>query len=456
MTTNPRILLVDDDTDILRLLSIRLGTSGYEVLSVESAEIALARIQNFHPHLVITDLQMENMDGMALFEHLHESHPALPVIILTAHGTIPDAIQATKKGVYAYLTKPFDGKQLLETVQNGVISGGGISANDVAPEENSWRAEIIGHSAIMQTLLNQAKLVAASEASVFIQSESGTGKELLAKAIHKASPRHENPFIAVNCAAIPEQLLESELFGHAKGAFTGASSSHKGLVHMANEGTLFLDEIGDMPLTFQAKLLRLLQEREIRPVGSTKTLPVDIRIISATHRDLETSVQDGTFRKDLYYRLNVVMLEIPPLVERREDIPLLAKHFLRLICEKSKLDSKQFSADALTELVSADWPGNVRQLYNIAEQCSALSPSPIIPVALVKKALKGNSNEILPFAAARARFEREYLIQLLQMTDGNVTKATRLAHRNRTEFYKLLSRHHLEPKLFRKLKQSEA
>lgn len=456
MTTNPRILLVDDDTDILRLLSIRLGTSGYEVLSVESAEIALARIQNFHPHLVITDLQMENMDGMALFEHLHESHPALPVIILTAHGTIPDAIQATKKGVYAYLTKPFDGKQLLETVQNGVISGGGISANDVAPEENSWRAEIIGHSAIMQTLLNQAKLVAASEASVFIQSESGTGKELLAKAIHKASPRHENPFIAVNCAAIPEQLLESELFGHAKGAFTGASSSHKGLVHMANKGTLFLDEIGDMPLTFQAKLLRLLQEREIRPVGSTKTLPVDIRIISATHRDLETSVQDGTFRKDLYYRLNVVMLEIPPLVERREDIPLLAKHFLRLICEKSKLDSKQFSADALTELVSADWPGNVRQLYNIAEQCSALSPSPIIPVALVQKALKGNSNEILPFAAARARFEREYLIQLLQITDGNVTQATRLAHRNRTEFYKLLSRHHLEPKLFRKLKQSEA
>jgi len=223
---------------------------------------------------------------------------------------------------------------------------------------------------------------------------------------------------------------------------------------MANEGTLFLDEIGDMPLTFQAKLLRLIQEREIRPVGSTQTLPVDIRIISATHQDLENAVKDGTFREDLYYRLNVVMLELPPLVERREDIPLLAKHFLQLICEKSNMDTKQFSADALTELVSADWPGNVRQLFNVAEQCSALSPSCIIPVALVRKALKGNSNEILPFADARARFEREYLIQLLQITDGNVTQATQLAHRNRTEFYKLLSRHHLEPKLFRKLKQS--
>ena len=454
MTANPRILLVDDDTDILRLLSIRLGTSGYEVISVESAEKALARIHDFHPHLVITDLQMEKMDGMALFEQLHESHPTLPVIILTAHGTIPDAIQATKKGVFAYLTKPFNGKQLVETVQSGIKFGGGITPGNLETTDKNWRAEIISHSAIMEALLNQAKLVAASEVSVFIQSQSGTGKELLAKAIHKASPRREKPFIAVNCAAIPEQLLESELFGHAKGAFTGASSSHKGLVPMANEGTLFLDEIGDMPLTFQAKLLRLIQEREIRPVGSTQTLPVDIRIISATHQDLENAVKDGTFREDLYYRLNVVMLELPPLVERREDIPLLAKHFLQLICEKNNMDTKQFSAEALTELVGANWPGNVRQLFNVAEQCSALSPSCIIPVALVRKALKGNSNEILPFADARARFEREYLIQLLQITDGNVTQATQLAHRNRTEFYKLLSRHHLEPKLFRKLKQS--
>lgn len=448
MKDNPRILLVDDDADILRLLSIRLCSAGYDVDLAHNASQALARIPVYRPHLVITDLQMEGMDGMALFEQIHDRQPTLPVIILTAHGTIPEAVEATKRGIFAYLTKPFDGKQLVETAKNAILLSGPMDSL----EDNSrsqWRGEIISRSAVMESLLNKAKMLAASDVSIFIQSESGTGKELLARAIHNASSRSDKEFIAVNCAAIPEQLLESELFGHAKGAFTGASTAHTGLVQIADGGTLLLDEIGDMPLTFQTKLLRLIQEREVRPVGSTKTVPIDIRIISATHQDLDKAIQRGSFREDLYYRLNVVMLELPPLAERREDIPLLCSHFLEQICAKNSSESKRFSPDAMEEMITAPWPGNVRQLFNVVEQCVVLSPSPIIPADLVRKALRNKTKEILSFADARARFERDYLIQLLQITEGNVTQATRLASRNRTEFYKLLSRHHLEPKLFR-------
>lgn len=448
MKDNPRILLVDDDADILRLLSIRLCSAGYDVDLAHNASQALARIPVYRPHLVITDLQMEGMDGMALFEQIHDRQPTLPVIILTAHGTIPEAVEATKRGIFAYLTKPFDGKQLVETAKNAILLSGPMDSL----EDNSrsqWRGEIISRSAVMESLLNKAKMLAASDVSIFIQSESGTGKELLARAIHNASSRSDKEFIAVNCAAIPEQLLESELFGHAKGAFTGAATAHKGLVQIADGGTLLLDEIGDMPLTFQTKLLRLIQEREVRPVGSTKTVPIDIRIISATHQDLDKAIQRGSFREDLYYRLNVVMLELPPLAERREDIPLLCSHFLEQVCAKNSSESKRFSPDAMEEMITAPWPGNVRQLFNVVEQCVVLSPSAIIPADLVRKALRNKTKEILSFADARARFERDYLIQLLQITEGNVTQATRLASRNRTEFYKLLSRHHLEPKLFR-------
>jgi two-component system response regulator GlrR len=449
MTTKSRILLVDDDPDILRLLAIRLRGAGYEVDSASNGDQALARIPLYRPHLVITDLQMEGMDGITLFEQIHESQATLPVIMLTAHGTIPDAVEATKRGIFSYLTKPFDSKQLIEAVKNGLSQSGGTSALIEDDTDYQWRIDIISRSAVMESLLGQAKMVANSDVSVFIQSESGTGKELLAKAIHKASPRRDKPFIAVNCAAIPEQLLESELFGHAKGSFTGATTAHTGLVQIADGGTLFLDEIGDMPLPFQTKLLRLIQEREVRPVGSTRTIPVDIRIISATHQDLEKAIQRGSFREDLFYRLNVVLLELPPLAERREDIPLLSSDFLKQICAKNNSEAKRFSPDALEEMIAAPWPGNVRQLFNVVEQSVALSPSPIIPVNLVRRALRSKTREIISFADARARFEREYLVQLLQITEGNVTQATRLANRNRTEFYKLLSRHHLEPKLFR-------
>jgi two-component system response regulator GlrR len=446
---NEKILLVDDDEDLLRLLSIRLRAAGYTVDAVESGKQALGRLPSFQPQLVITDLRMDGMDGMTLFDLVHEQHPTLPVIILTAHGTIPDAVDATRRGVYGFLTKPFDSRVLLECVDKALGMGGQTEQRGVTEVDDAWRSDIVSRSPVMEELLKHARLAAASEASVFIQSESGTGKEMLARAIHRASHRCDRPFVAVNCAAIPEQLLESELFGHSKGSFTGATRDHVGLCQAAHGGTLFLDEIGDMPLPFQAKLLRVLEAREVRPVGSTRVVPVDIRIISATHRKLEDAVATGTFREDLYYRLNVVMLELPPLAERREDIPLLANRFLRTVRRHSAKDIQGFSPEAMELLVAAPWPGNVRQLLNVVEQSVVLSTSPIIPASLVQRALRNKPDEILSFAEARDRFERTYLVQLLQITEGNVTQAARLARRNRTEFYKLLQRHHLDPGLFR-------
>jgi two-component system response regulator GlrR len=448
MNDNQRdILLVDDDPSLLRLLSLRLKAAGYSLEAVESGEAALACLSIVQPRLIITDMRMGGMDGMALFQELQQQRPDIPVIILTAHGTIPDAVKATHAGVFSFLSKPFDSKELLEHIHKGLALGGG--GNSVDGDHEEWRAEIITRSPTLETVLRETWLVAQSEASVLINGESGTGKELLAKAVHFASPRHQQPFLAINCSAIPAELLESELFGHAKGAFTGATTSHQGLFQAADGGTLFLDEIGDMPLVLQAKLLRVLQEQQVRPVGSTQSVPVDVRIVSATHHDLEELLKEGHFRQDLYYRLNVVNLVLPPLRERREDITLLADHFLENLRVKTNRDVNAFAPEALEIMMSHDWPGNVRQLYNVVEYCVALSSTPIIPSSLIKKALRDKGAEILPLAEARNRFERDYLVQLLQLTEGNVTQAARLAQRNRTDFYKLLNRHQLNAALFK-------
>jgi two-component system response regulator GlrR len=368
-----RILLVDDDRGLLRLLSMRLTAAGYQVEAVESGEQALAQLPLFRPHLVITDLQMDGMDGMALFNRIHGGNPSLPVLILTAHGTIPDAVEATSRGVFGYLTKPFDSKVLLEHVARALRISGEAPAGQSEAASEAWREEIVTRSPLMENLLTQARLIADSDASVLIQGQSGTGKELLARAIHKASPRAAGPFVALNCSAIPESLFESELFGHAKGAFTGAMRDHQGLFRAAEGGTLFLDEIGDMPLGFQVKLLRALQERVIRPVGSTDSIPIDVRIISATHQDLEQAREENTFREDLYYRLNVVNLEIPPLTERRDDIPLLAQYFLEIFVDKNKKEIKGFTPKAMDQLIRHDWPGNVRELMNAVERAVVLA-----------------------------------------------------------------------------------
>ena len=448
-TSRARVMLVDDDPDLLRLLSIRLQGAGYGVTAVESGEAALSQLSIASPDLVITDLRMGGMDGIALFESLKKKNPALPVIILTAHGTIPDAVAATQRGVFGYITKPFDGKALLTQVQKALQFGVSRAAANDGSAESSWREEIITRSPEMEAILGKARLVAGSDASVMIFGESGTGKELLARAIHRASSRAGQPFVAVNCGAIPEQLLESELFGHVKGAFTGAASDYKGLFQAAGRGTVFLDEIGDMPLPLQVKLLRVLQEKEVRPIGSTQSVKVDVRIISATHRNLEDAIKANAFREDLYYRLHVVALSLPPLSARREDIPVLATHFLNTLGERYGKALNGFAQDAMEVLVKHSWPGNVRELYNVVEQAVALATTPIITPGLLETAIRGETGNLSSFESARFDFERDYLAKLLKITNGNVTQAARLAKRNRTEFYKLLQRHHLNPSMFK-------
>lgn len=450
------ILVVDDDEDILRLLTMRLHARGFRVTSVASAEQALAHLAVDSPRVVISDIRLPGRDGLSLFEEVRRTRPTLPVILLTAHGNIPDAVDATSRGVFGYLTKPFDSQVLLEKIDQALqLSAPSLPRDESAPfavtgkSADAWQAGMVFRSGCMAELMSEARMIAVSDASVLIRGESGTGKEILARAIHLASPRARGPFVAINCGAIPEALLESELFGHVKGAFTGAGNTRGGLFQAANGGTLFLDEIGDMPLALQVKLLRVLQERVVRPVGATQVQAVDVRLLSATHRDLDATMAQGQFRQDLYYRLDVVSLTLPRLDERREDIPLLAAHFVQLIASKYGKSISGFAPDALEALTIATWPGNVRQLYNVVEQSCALTSTPLIPLALVQRALRVPSMEALSYAEARQRFERNYLVQLLKLTDGNVADAARIADRNRTEFYRLLQKHDLSPAMFR-------
>lgn len=436
------LLLVDDDPGLLKLLGLRLTSEGYSVVTAESGAEGLRVLNREKVDLVISDLRMDEMDGMQLFAEIQKVQPGMPVIILTAHGSIPDAVAATQQGVFSFLTKPVDKDALYQAIDDA------LEQSAPATDER-WREAIVTRSPLMLRLLEQARLVAQSDVSVLINGQSGTGKEIFAQAIHNASPRNSKPFIAINCGALPEQLLESELFGHARGAFTGAVSNREGLFQAAEGGTLFLDEIGDMPAPLQVKLLRVLQERKVRPLGSNRDIDINVRIISATHRDLPKAMARGEFREDLYYRLNVVSLKIPALAERTEDIPLLANHLLRQAAERHKPFVRAFSTDAMKRLMTASWPGNVRQLVNVIEQCVALTSSPVISDALVEQALEGENTALPTFVEARNQFELNYLRKLLQITKGNVTHAARMAGRNRTEFYKLLSRHELDANDFK-------
>ena len=440
----PRLLLVDDDPSLLRLLHLRLESAGYAVDTAESGHAALTRVESHPPDVVITDLKMDGMDGLALLDELQRRQPGLPVLLLTAHGTIPDAVQATQGGAVAFLTKPVDRQELLRELDRALS----VSARAAVPDD--WRAEIVTRSPRMEELLEQARRVAQTTTSVLIEGASGTGKELVARAVHRASPRRDRPFIAINCGAMPEGLLESELMGHEKGAFTGAQQANMGLIRTADGGTLFLDEIGDMPLSLQVKLLRVLQERRVRPVGGTRDYPVDVRIISATHRDLSQAIRDGEFREDLYYRLNVIRLQIPPLAERREDIPLLINRRLRALAERDGTRPRVYSPEAMELMVAAPWPGNVRQLDNAVEQHVALSSGAVIPAEQVRQSLGAEAASFPSVAEARAAFTRDYLVRLLKLTEGNVSEAARLAQRNRSEFYKPLSRHEVDPADFKR------
>jgi len=444
-----KVLVVDDEPSLLQLLDLRLRSLGLEIKKAESAEEAVALLPSYRPQLVITDLRMGEMDGMALFSHIQQQYPALPVIILTAHGTIKEAVAATHQGVFGFLTKPFVKEELIELVTKAFALNTRVDHGKGIEGSAAWRANIITRSTMMENLLDEVERVAQTNVSVYIQGESGTGKELIAQAIHKAGSRSNKEFVAVNCSAIPEDLLESELFGHQKGSFSGASAARKGLFEIADGGTLFLDEIGDMSAAFQVKLLRALQEGEIRPVGANKTIAVDVRVISASHQDLQEMTANNLFRLDLYYRLNVVTLMLPRLAERLEDIPLLASYFITHNDIQVESLAKGFSNEAMELLISYDWPGNVRQLKNVIEHICTFATTPLVPVNLVEKALREKQKLSLSFNDAKKNFEREYLVKLLQLANGSVTQAAKLAKRNRTEFYRLLDRHNLKAAQFK-------
>ena len=441
-SSNPNLLLVDDDKSLLRLLTIRLEGEGYEVTAVEDGQSALRKLQNDNYDVVLSDLRMPGLDGLSLFEEIMGIRKDIPVILMTAHGTIADAVAATQRGVFGFLPKPVDHDELRALLQKAL-------SQSQAAQPGDWAKDIITRSPEMLNVLDQAFRIAQREVSVLISGASGTGKELLANAIHKASNRSDKPFVAINCGALPENLLESELFGHAKGAFTGAVAAHPGLFREADGGTLFLDEIGDMPMTLQVKLLRALQERQIRPVGSSKHVDIDVRIISATHKDLHKEMEEGTFREDLYYRLNVVNLKLPSLKSRSEDIPLLARSLLQQSAQRHGVNVSQFSDDAMQQLVTSSWPGNVRQLVNVVEQCVALTQTPVIPLHLVEQALSATKQSWPTLTEASDAFEQQYLHKLLKMTDGNVTRAAELAGRNRTDMHKLMKKHELDAADFR-------
>jgi two-component system, NtrC family, response regulator GlrR len=438
-----RLLIVDDDNDILNLLSKWLSIHDFHVITADSGEEALLRLSENKPDLIITDLYMDGMNGIQLLTLIHTENPLLPVIMLSGQAQIHDAIKATHLGCSAFLTKPIDQNELITQVKRVLrLTRDNNLGNELAKT-------IVYRSHKMAELLELAAYIADTNVTVFISGATGTGKEIIAKAIHRASSRREYPLIAVNCGAIPEHLLESELFGHEKGAFTGANTRYEGLFMAANGGTLFLDEVGDMPLSLQVKLLRVLQDLEVRPVGSTKIYPIDVRIISASHKDLENDVNRGKFREDLYYRLKVVPLHMPSLEERPEDIPVLAEHFLQRYAEKNNKKMKYFAPAAMDYLVASAWPGNIRQLINVVDMCATISMSEVIPLNIVKKALQNKPHQIQTLKEVRQDCEKKYLISVLHITGGNVANAARIAGRNRTEFYKLLGQHNINPSDFR-------
>ena len=434
--TKRRILVVEDDPDVRRTLERCLLREGCEVTLAVDGKEAAEKIDRARPELVLTDLEMPRAGGREVVALAVQRR--VPVVVLTGHGTVQAAVELMRAGAANFLTKPFTPETLRSVLSD---TFGRAPAGEVVGNEEAFR-----------DVLDIVGAVAETDATILITGESGTGKEVVARTIHRASKRARGPFVAVNCGAIPEALLESELFGHKKGSFTGAVADRRGLFQAAHGGTLFLDEIGDMPLPLQVKLLRVLQEGEVRPVGSTQPMPVDVRVISATHRDLESQREQGHFREDLYYRLNVVSLKLPSLAERREDIPLLAVHILRRLAERYRKPPLSLAPDAMALLVAAPWPGNVRQLLNLLEQAVALATTPVIPATLVQAALKEDAAALIPFEEARKTFERDYLVRLLKITGGNVTQAAQLAKRNRTEFYKLLQRHRLEPGMFKEAK----
>lgn len=437
------ILIVDDDISLLKILKMRLEAEEFQVTDVSTGSDALAVVNDVFFDLAIIDYQLKDETGIELMEALNSVDPELPVIILTAYGTIKKAVSAIKKGAYSYLTKPFDDSELIHHVKQC------LEKNKLTKEVEELRdmvskkfgfENIIAKDEKMKTVLKKIAQAAQTDSNILIEGESGTGKELIAKSIHVAGSREKGPFIAINCAAIPESLFESELFGYKKGAFTGAQKNKKGFMEQARNGTFFFDEISEIPISIQAKLLRVLQENEFYPLGGNEKIKFKARIIAATNKNLTHEVSKGTFREDLYYRIHVIPIKLPPLRERRDCIPILAHFFLNEFKHKMKKNVSQFSPAAMKKLINAAWPGNIRELKNVVEYCVAMSKNPVISHDQVMVDPDDVSDELKPFKEAKMAFEKEYIIQLLQLTSGNVSRAAKLAGKYRADFYDLMKK----------------
>ncbi|HEY7160760.1 MAG TPA: sigma-54 dependent transcriptional regulator [Acidobacteriota bacterium] len=446
-----RILFVDDDAEMRSLVSEFLQSERYVVTLAENGKDALDKIMNFDFDAVVTDLRMKEMDGLSLLNQIHSENPLLPVILITAFGSIETAVEAIKEGATNFVPKPFKMQTLKAIVDKAIEQKRMMEENRYLKEELGEKYSfhnIIGKSKEMQLIFQLIRQIASSQSNVLIEGESGTGKELVARALHYNSNRSQRQFVAINCSALPETLLESELFGYAKGAFTDAKTSKQGLFEVADGGTLFLDEISSMPLSLQAKILRVLQDGEIRPLGHTVSRKVDVRIISATNKDLESGIEDGTFREDLYYRLNVISIVLPPLRKRREDIPILAQHFLKHFAEINGKNIRGFEPSAMSFLMNVPWKGNVRELENTIERAAVLSRSDVISMQeLIPMTKKGKASKfdfgdtLLPLA----EIERMYTEKVLNAVDGKIERAARiLGVSSRTLYRRNKKNHHAE------------
>jgi len=443
---NYKVLVVDDDLEMCGLLSDVLKGEDFSVTAIHDSLEASKILKKEEFDIVITDLKMKGLKGLDLLEEARQVAPMMPVIIITAFGTIESAIKAMKMGAYDYITKPFQIDELLLTVRKA------LETHLLKKEVIRLRKEVesrydfhqlIGKSPSMQKIYDLIERISDSSSNVLITGESGTGKELVAKAIHYNGVRKEGPFVAINCAAIPETLLESELFGYKKGAFTDAKSDKKGLIFEANEGTLFLDEITEMPLTLQAKLLRVVEEREVRPLGDTNSYPIDVRIISTSNRDIASLIQQGRFREDLYYRLKVIDIEMPPLRERREDIPILVQHFIHKFSKELKKGISGVSEGALKVLVSYSWPGNVRELENIIQRAITLSQHEVIlqddlPASIIQKTDEKLFEKAMEENFTLDQLEKEFIKRVLIETGGNKSKAAERLGLDRKTLYRKL------------------
>ncbi len=448
-----KILVVDDDPSILKVIRMRLEAQGYRVITAIEAKRAKALAAENRFDAALLDLKLKGENGIRLMQDLHQIHPEMPVIILTAYGTIKSAVAAIKKGAYSYLTKPFDHEELLLQTRNGLersrLTKEVKNLKKIVKERYGFE-NIITKSEKMETVLDQVAHAAESDANVFIEGESGTGKELIARTLHLASSRKDRPFVAINCAAIPETLLESELFGYQKGAFTDAARNKKGLFLQAHQGTFFLDEISEMALSMQAKFLRVLQEKEFYPIGAQKTVKVDTRFIASSNRNLEAEVKKGAFREDLFYRIHVIVIQLPPLRERKDDIPLLANYFLNKYARQTQKDITGFTPSAIQKLMLHDWPGNVRELENTVECAVALASQNIISEDAILPDHNAPDGGLQSLKDAKENFEKNYLVQLIELTRGNVSQAAKLAGKYRADLYQLLNKYDIKAADYRR------